>query len=909
MDSFGSIKFNVSNKTVCLVDTVNSKFHDFNTYNELLQTAQEIRNNSVFSNVEIPDYKFFKPFSYQKNSIKIMLERFEGRGVFGDQVGLGKTIQVLITADLMFKYGEIKNCVIIAPKTLINQWKNEISTKLPDSFNIIENEDGTSVNPFSNIKKIYDSKYIVDDKINTVFVDADKFIKSAGSDKILDSKKVDVETEINELTKQKEINFNKIEEIKNSRLLDIKRWTNGGFTMEEIEEDNDKLPEIGSLRKEIKEIEEKIASLNLISTTLEESKSLNKPIDLLIIDESHKVIDRIMGDSLGEAKAQAPAEETPAVEKEKENVYLSYYNKMNKKYTILLSATPIEKNINDIYKLVRFVDKNRFASIDKFTAYVNGAKTLSDLINNDQSIDRIKGLISSLFTNKRLYDKEVQDSLNRKFDLSVLVDVLNGEKDKAYTYANSISDIDKKKSLIKHLDKFYADSNHKKYISEICDFIHEQSYLYRHAYCKNPDQHMALETFLDDENIMTNYLNAYLCNYFKQSHVEFVFPFIDWRPCKKSLNLIDPKEVEIDKLVEGVDSETYQDQEIIKLLNRDKAVQFSKVIIYKYYRFSRLILIKQLHAVYPNRVVLVDLDTNAFNEVIANKRTLQEQKEAIRNFIKNDVLSYSGLNSAITDEIIKTIVGSESKKGIVEKFYGNKENMVNEISVYYKNKIFELFNSNAIELGNAIMLMDKTRFEGSDLHCASNIVLCQTRKPKEKQTKFDLIPDSAQNKNKEKDKEKDKDKDNPIDPLVLEQFVGRIFRIGQSYEAVVTVFSENAEDKYLFGEIYNDKYGFDIFGEGKNEIGFVVPIVNETWKKIIEENKVYMSLESSPYSTESFVGIYKNICLIERKMIADKNGKNLGDVKLTFEDIVNSDLMKQFKEFIRNVCIKLRTVK
>lgn len=886
MDSFESIKFNVSNKTVCLVDTVNSKFHDFNTYNELLQTAQEIRNNSVFSNVEIPDYKFFKPFSYQKNSIKIMLERFEGRGVFGDQVGLGKTIQVLITADLMFKYGEIKNCVIIAPKTLISQWKNEINSKLPDSFNIIGNEDGTSVNPFSNIKKIYDSQYTVDDKINTVFVDADKFTRTkdlAGGDKALDLKKEDAEKHIEDLYKEKEKNLNRIEEIKNSRLLDIKRWTNGGFTMEEIEEDNDKLPEIGKLRRTNKKYDEEIASLRTSLVTFEESKSLNKPIDLLIIDESHKVIDRIMGDSLGE----------------KENAYSSYYNKMNKKYTILLSATPIEKNINDIYKLVRFVDKNRFASIDKFTSYVNGAKTLAELIKNDESIDRIKGLISSLFTNKRLYDAEVQDSLNRKFDLSVLVDVLNGEKDKAYTYANSISDIDKKKSLIKHLDKFYADSNHEKYISDICDFIHEQSYLYRHAYCKNPDQHMALETFLDDENIMTNYLNAYLCNYFKLTHLDFVFPFVDWRPSKKVLNLKDPIEVDLSKLIECNDSDTYQDEEIIKLLNHDMAIQFSKVIIYKCYKYSRLALMEKLHKAYPNRVILIDLDKGSFEQVINAKASIEEQKSKMKDFIKNDILSYSGLKSSVIDEIIENIIGSASKKGLVDKFYGNKRTMAEEISVYYKNKIFELFNSNAIELGNAIMLMDKTRFEGSDLHCASNIVLCQTRKPKDYQPKVygdvTTVPT--------------KDNDIPIDPLVLEQFVGRIFRIGQSYEAVVTVFSENAEDKYLFGEIYNDKYGFDIFGEGKNEIGFVVPIVNETWKKIIEENKVYMSLASSPYSTESFVGIYKNICLIERKMIADKNGKNLENVKLTFEDIVNSDLMKQFKEFIRNVCIKLRTVK
>ena len=58
-----------------------------------------------------------------------MLGKFEGRGVFGDQVGLGKTLEALMTADVMFRCATIKNCVIVTTKSTIHQWRNECNIK------------------------------------------------------------------------------------------------------------------------------------------------------------------------------------------------------------------------------------------------------------------------------------------------------------------------------------------------------------------------------------------------------------------------------------------------------------------------------------------------------------------------------------------------------------------------------------------------------------------------------------------------------------------------------------------------------------------------------------------------------------------------------------------------------------
>lgn len=49
--------------------------------------------------------------------------------MLADQVGLGKTIQLAMAAELMALYGD-KPVLIIVPKTLIWQWQEEMDTLL-----------------------------------------------------------------------------------------------------------------------------------------------------------------------------------------------------------------------------------------------------------------------------------------------------------------------------------------------------------------------------------------------------------------------------------------------------------------------------------------------------------------------------------------------------------------------------------------------------------------------------------------------------------------------------------------------------------------------------------------------------------------------------------------------------------
>lgn len=71
----------------------------------------------------------FTPFDYQVQAAQIMLRRFRGRGMFCDEVGLGKTIE----AGLVLKEYRLRNVaqrvLILTPAALVEQWREELAVK------------------------------------------------------------------------------------------------------------------------------------------------------------------------------------------------------------------------------------------------------------------------------------------------------------------------------------------------------------------------------------------------------------------------------------------------------------------------------------------------------------------------------------------------------------------------------------------------------------------------------------------------------------------------------------------------------------------------------------------------------------------------------------------------------------
>ena len=137
---FGGEKFTffISDEDSSIINTSEIKEYDEKAKG-LTDAASDVLRDKMFGEVDIrrlSDNYAFHPFDYQIDNVAKMLNRFRGKGVFGDQVGLGKTIEALMTAHAMFASGSIRNALLIVGKKTIPGWVSEILMKFPDIFKI-----------------------------------------------------------------------------------------------------------------------------------------------------------------------------------------------------------------------------------------------------------------------------------------------------------------------------------------------------------------------------------------------------------------------------------------------------------------------------------------------------------------------------------------------------------------------------------------------------------------------------------------------------------------------------------------------------------------------------------------------------------------------------------------------------
>jgi len=71
----------------------------------------------------------FLPFDYQVRAAQTMLRRFRGRGMFCDEVGLGKTIEAGLVIKEYLARNIVQRLLIVTPAALVEQWRDELSTK------------------------------------------------------------------------------------------------------------------------------------------------------------------------------------------------------------------------------------------------------------------------------------------------------------------------------------------------------------------------------------------------------------------------------------------------------------------------------------------------------------------------------------------------------------------------------------------------------------------------------------------------------------------------------------------------------------------------------------------------------------------------------------------------------------
>jgi SNF2 family DNA or RNA helicase len=97
-------------------------------YNLRLQ-AEYAQLISGFDELVSLDQLKFVPFDYQVHAAQIMLRRFRGRGMFCDEVGLGKTIEAGLVLKEYLARNVIQRVMVVTPAALVEQWREELAVK------------------------------------------------------------------------------------------------------------------------------------------------------------------------------------------------------------------------------------------------------------------------------------------------------------------------------------------------------------------------------------------------------------------------------------------------------------------------------------------------------------------------------------------------------------------------------------------------------------------------------------------------------------------------------------------------------------------------------------------------------------------------------------------------------------
>ncbi len=125
-------------------EKIEKKQFDSKAIMELKIEAEEVSQDHEIK--ELLSYESIKKYleydlPHQREGALKILRDLSGSGLLADEVGLGKTITAGIALRECIERGLVKNCLILTPPSLVDQWVAELKEKFNLNFKIIEKEE------------------------------------------------------------------------------------------------------------------------------------------------------------------------------------------------------------------------------------------------------------------------------------------------------------------------------------------------------------------------------------------------------------------------------------------------------------------------------------------------------------------------------------------------------------------------------------------------------------------------------------------------------------------------------------------------------------------------------------------------------------------------------------------------
>jgi SNF2 family DNA or RNA helicase len=107
---------------------------------DLALRAARLRSHAGFDRlICLPLVRDMELLEHQVRTAKTVLQRFRGRALLCDEVGLGKTIEAGLVFDELQMRGLIRSALVLVPPSLIEQWQGEMRRKF--SLDLISQDD------------------------------------------------------------------------------------------------------------------------------------------------------------------------------------------------------------------------------------------------------------------------------------------------------------------------------------------------------------------------------------------------------------------------------------------------------------------------------------------------------------------------------------------------------------------------------------------------------------------------------------------------------------------------------------------------------------------------------------------------------------------------------------------------